>query len=177
MSRLLRSTYYVNASGTTQWDFPQIAAPPPQLTVNAATLPPGWVSQVDPSSGNVFYANTATGHVQWVPPEPAGEMKPAPQHAPAPMMTAAPPMATMQPGVMMQQSVMMQPTVVVLPPATQASTTQQIIVCVCAYIDHHARAYTHTHACARTNMHARTQDAILLGAAWLTFLVGMCINK
>ena len=32
-------------------------------------LPPGWVSQVDPSSGNTFYANTATGHVQWMPPQ------------------------------------------------------------------------------------------------------------
>ena len=44
---------------------PSRGAPP----LLPGSLPAGWVSQVDPSSGNTFYANTATGHVQWALPQ------------------------------------------------------------------------------------------------------------
>jgi len=34
----------------------------------AAALPPGWEAHVDPSSGNTYFANLATGDTSWEPP-------------------------------------------------------------------------------------------------------------
>jgi hypothetical protein len=62
---------------------PVYVAPPPQqqqqppipsaAAATAATpafapptaLPPGWVTQTDPTSGAPFYVYTSTGHTQW----------------------------------------------------------------------------------------------------------------
>jgi hypothetical protein len=33
----------------------------------------GWTSEVDPTSGRVYYTNRATGESSWEPPEEAGE--------------------------------------------------------------------------------------------------------
>ena len=45
------------------------AGPALQQATDATTLPPGWVAQLDSLTGHKFYANTATGQVQWVAPQ------------------------------------------------------------------------------------------------------------
>jgi len=35
---------------------------------SSSQMPPGWVQNMDPTSGNPYYVNTATGQSQWEPP-------------------------------------------------------------------------------------------------------------
>ncbi|CAB9520060.1 domain protein [Seminavis robusta] len=42
--------------------------------MNSASLPAGWTSAIDPSSGRVYYANSTTGESSWEPPSiPQGQ--------------------------------------------------------------------------------------------------------
>jgi hypothetical protein len=43
-----------------------------------SSLPPGWVSMVDPNSGHTYYVDQSTGQSQWTPP-------PVPSNAPNPV--------------------------------------------------------------------------------------------
>ena len=46
-----------------------------------AGLPPGWSMGTDPCSGYPYYANLATGHTQWHPPQPEAPPPPPPPAA------------------------------------------------------------------------------------------------
>ncbi len=59
------------------------AATTPQPPRAAATLPPGWVSALDPCSGTPYYSNLQTGASQWAPPSAPAALVPTPPAAPA----------------------------------------------------------------------------------------------
>ena len=51
--------------------------------IGPAPLPDGWIVQYDPNTNLNFYANTATGKVQWEPPVSQKPAAPTtPNHAP-----------------------------------------------------------------------------------------------
>jgi hypothetical protein len=47
----------------------------PGVTLDNAALPSDWVETVDPSSGQVYYYNTATEETSWEKPSPHGSGK------------------------------------------------------------------------------------------------------
>ncbi|CAG8730402.1 39174_t:CDS:2 [Gigaspora margarita] len=80
--------FYVNqATGASQWEHPgpvgpppsgppssgpPTSGPPPSGPPSDSGLPPGWISQYDPSSQKYFYVNQATGVSQWQHPGHVG---------------------------------------------------------------------------------------------------------
>jgi protein transport protein SEC31 len=48
----------------------------------SGALPAGWIALQDPSSGNTYYANQATGEVTWEKPQAAPESEPTPNPQP-----------------------------------------------------------------------------------------------
>merc|ERR1712127_631818 len=68
--------YYCNrATGESSWTVPiapavapSVFQPPPVAAAEAASLPAGWESASDPSSGKPYYYNRATGETKWETP-------------------------------------------------------------------------------------------------------------
>ena len=64
--------YYHEATGQTQWDFPQ----QDMYTQQQVQLPAGWTTGVDQETGDVYYIDEQTGQSQWEPPQNGGYAQP-----------------------------------------------------------------------------------------------------
>lgn len=73
-----------SSNGYSNQAYVQESQPTQPATIAPGDLPAGWVALQDPSSGNTYYANQATGEVTWDRPQAA------PMKAPSPVPEAAP---------------------------------------------------------------------------------------